>query len=274
MVDRELQAIRRPAIKALLPDEVMKQERANRSVVQQDNSLSPQALSASLPWASRDVRIDGAMPAGVAFSLAYPQACVIRRWEIRAGTAPTSDAVITLQVNGANMSSLALPTGTTTAGTNERVAVPAGAVVSFNSNILSGAADAIVTVFTSVGSTTSAGGGGGTSGGSGGGGAVDSVNGATGMVVLDADDISDTSTSHKFVTAAHLTTLANTSGTNTGDQDLSGYALVGHHHDTRYYTQAQVDALVASSGGGGGSIPIDGGGPSSTYDFTVDGGAP
>ena len=48
--------------------------------------------------------------------------------------------------------------------------------------------------------------------------AVDSVNTQTGAVVLDADDIDDTSTAHKFVTAADLTTLSNTSGTNTGDE--------------------------------------------------------
>lgn len=57
------------------------------------------------------------------------------------------------------------------------------------------------------------------------GGAVDSVNGATGTVVLDADDIDDTSTTHKFVTATDITKLSNTSGTNTGDQDLSTYQL-------------------------------------------------
>lgn len=39
-------------------------------------------------------------------------------------------------------------------------------------------------------------------------GAVTSVNGATGTVVLDADDISDTSTTHKFTTAEELTKLA------------------------------------------------------------------
>ena len=54
---------------------------------------------------------------------------------------------------------------------------------------------------------------------------VDSVNGATGTVVLDADNIDDASTSHKFVTSGDLTTLSNTSGTNTGDQDLSSYQL-------------------------------------------------
>ena len=40
--------------------------------------------------------------------------------------------------------------------------------------------------------------------GSGGGGAVDSVNGQTGTVVLDADDISDSGTTNKFVTAAQI----------------------------------------------------------------------
>jgi len=54
------------------------------------------------------------------------------------------------------------------------------------------------------------------------GGAVDSVNTKTGVVVIDADDISDSATTNKFVTASDITKLANTSGTNTGDQDISG----------------------------------------------------
>ncbi len=53
------------------------------------------------------------------------------------------------------------------------------------------------------------------------GGAVDSVNGQTGVVVLDADDIDDTSTTQKFVTAGDLTKLSNLSGTNTGDVTVS-----------------------------------------------------
>jgi hypothetical protein len=54
---------------------------------------------------------------------------------------------------------------------------------------------------------------------------VQSVNTATGAVVLDADDIDDTSTTNKFVTASDITNLGNLSGTNTGDQDLSSYQL-------------------------------------------------
>lgn len=53
------------------------------------------------------------------------------------------------------------------------------------------------------------------------GGAVDSVNAQTGIVVLDADDI-DPSATRLWLTSAERTKLTNTSGTNTGDQDLSG----------------------------------------------------
>lgn len=44
--------------------------------------------------------------------------------------------------------------------------------------------------------------------GAGGGGSVDSVNSQTGVVILDADDISDASTSNKFMTSAEKTKLA------------------------------------------------------------------
>jgi len=55
-----------------------------------------------------------------------------------------------------------------------------------------------------------------TSASGGGGGAVDSVNGQTGVVVLDTGDISEV-TDKKYVTDAQLTVIVNTSGTNTGD---------------------------------------------------------
>ena len=51
-----------------------------------------------------------------------------------------------------------------------------------------------------------------------GGGNVDSVNGQTGDVVLDADDIDDSSTTNKYTTQADIDRLASTSGANTGDE--------------------------------------------------------
>ena len=53
-------------------------------------------------------------------------------------------------------------------------------------------------------------------------GGVASVNTKTGAVVLNPDDLSDTATTNKFVTAADKTKLSNLTGTNSGDQDLSG----------------------------------------------------
>lgn len=52
--------------------------------------------------------------------------------------------------------------------------------------------------------------------GGGGSGAVDSVNGQTGVVVLDTSDIAD-STNKRYVTDADLVDIGNLSGTNTGD---------------------------------------------------------
>jgi hypothetical protein len=53
---------------------------------------------------------------------------------------------------------------------------------------------------------------------SGGGGAVDSVNGQTGTVVLDADDISDTATTNRFTTASDISKLAGIESGATADQ--------------------------------------------------------
>lgn len=55
-------------------------------------------------------------------------------------------------------------------------------------------------------------------------GGVTSVNGDVGVVVLDTDDISDSGQTNKYATAAQLTVIDNQSGTNTGDQDISGIA--------------------------------------------------
>lgn len=69
--------------------------------------------------------------------------------------------------------------------------------------------------------------------GEGSGGAVDSVNGQTGVVVLDADDIDDTTTTNKFVTATDITHLGNLSGTNSGDQtSIVGIAGTKAQFDT------------------------------------------
>lgn len=63
----------------------------------------------------------------------------------------------------------------------------------------------------------------------------------------DADDIDDTSTSHKFVTSSDLTTLSNTSGTNTGDQDLSSYQLQPSEGPFVNGDKTKLDAALTSA---------------------------
>lgn len=72
---------------------------------------------------------------------------------------------------------------------------------------------------------------------------VSSVNSQVGAVVLDADDIDDTSTTNKFVTAADITKLGNLSGTNTGDEPTASTTAEGV---VELATQAEAQAKSAS----------------------------
>ncbi len=64
-----------------------------------------------------------------------------------------------------------------------------------------------------------------------GGGAVDSVNGETGVVVLDAADVGAAPTSHTH-------SIANVTGLQGA---LDGKAASAHTHDDRYYTEVELD---------------------------------
>jgi hypothetical protein len=105
-----------------------------------------------------------------------------------------------------------------------------------------------------------------TTGGSGG--AVDSVNGQTGVVVLDTGDISSVVDS-RYVTDAQLVVIGDTSGINTGDQDLSGYVPytgattdvdLGTNDLTAFKITASPtgnnDGIIANGSGSGAGINI------------------
>jgi hypothetical protein len=91
---------------------------------------------------------------------------------------------------------------------------------------------------------------------------VDSVNTATGAVVLDSDDISDTAKTNKFVTATDITNLGNLSGTNTGDNTVctSGTA-------TTAATLATARTIGGVSFDGSANITV----ATATSDFAVTG---
>ena len=86
----------------------------------------------------------------------------------------------------------------------------------------------------------------------GGGGAVDSVNGQTGIVVLDPDDLNDTSTTNKFTTAADISKLsgieANADVTDTANVTAAG-ALMDSEVDADIKTLSLPASTTISSFG-------------------------
>jgi len=80
----------------------------------------------------------------------------------------------------------------------------------------------------------------------GGGGAVDSVNGATGVVVLDADDIDDTSTTNKFTTAAEISKLSGIESGATADQ-TDAEIETAYNNQVSVVAQAEAEAGSATT---------------------------
>ena len=81
--------------------------------------------------------------------------------------------------------------------------------------------------------------------GGGGGGAVDSVNGQTGTVVLDADDISDATTTNKFTTAGEITKLSGIEVGATADQSGAEIKVAYESEaNTNAYTDAEKAKLL------------------------------
>ena len=80
---------------------------------------------------------------------------------------------------------------------------------------------------------------------------VDSVNSQTGAVVLDADDIDDTATTHKFATSAQLTKIDGVEAGATGDQTATEIrALVDQASDSNVFTdsdKADISTALAGS---------------------------
>lgn len=88
-----------------------------------------------------------------------------------------------------------------------------------------------------------------------GGGDVDSVNGQTGEVVLDADDIDDSATTHKFATAAEKTKLGYIAVTQAVDLDAMETKLAGIENNADVTDAANVGSAI--SGATSKTTPID-----------------
>lgn len=93
------------------------------------------------------------------------------------------------------------------------------------------------------------------------GGEVTSVNGKTGAVSLDTDDISDTNKNHKFVSSEQITAWNNKSNFSGSYNDLSDkpniptrLSELGDDANHRTVTDAQIQNWNNGTGGGGGDM--------------------
>lgn len=82
-----------------------------------------------------------------------------------------------------------------------------------------------------------------------GGGGVDSVNGQTGVVVLDPDDLDDSATLHKFVSQAEIDKLAGVEDNATADQTAGEIeAIVNHDNLLGYVANEHLDWTQVGAG--------------------------
>jgi len=93
----------------------------------------------------------------------------------------------------------------------------------------------------------------------GGGGAVDSVNGQTGVVVLDTGDITE-ATDFNYVSDAQLVVIGNTSGTNTGDNATNTqYSGLATSKQDTLVSGTNIKTINSNSLLGSGDLAIGGG---------------
>lgn len=207
MPDFGLQVAIADTVKELLGD-TLEHRKSTSAAITPDGRVAPAAVAGALPWQAHDGKIEGTVTTGSnRLRWHFPQGGVIRQVSYDVRTAPSGGALQFTLSGGSSTETMSLQAGQTSGVTNTSIRMAAGSWARLNVTAANGAADLAVTLqYESLGSGSTA------SGGSGGGGggtiSVISVNGQTGVVVLDADDIDDTTTTHKFMSAAEKTKLA------------------------------------------------------------------
>lgn len=105
--------------------------------------------------------------------------------------------------------------------------------------------------------------------GAGGGGTVDSVNGQTGVVVLDTGDIGE-ATNFNYVSDSQLTIIGNTSGTNTGDNATnSQYSGLATSKQDALVSGTNIKTVNGNTLLGSGDVSISGVSDGDKGDITV-----
>lgn len=140
-----------PWARAMLPDEALEQDRANRAVVRRDATVNPEALASSI---SVPIYLDiaGALSIGndIGPRRRVPQAITIWQVRVDARTGPTSPNSSTLHVaaDGVRIASVSIAAGLTSGVSSVSVDVDAGALLTIDCSAANGAANASIAIAT------------------------------------------------------------------------------------------------------------------------------
>ena len=147
MNDFDLQIALDRLAEAMLPDDEIRQQKANAVVVSKDGGVHSRALSQSLPWYRADILIPGnAVAMSGAARSAFPQGGVIRHVSVFAGTAPGANP-FNIRVNaGDDSQRFSLQTGVSSLMRGARIEVPPGSWLDIDVTQAGGAADITITL--------------------------------------------------------------------------------------------------------------------------------
>lgn len=127
MTDFDLQMSVAKLAEALLPDDEIRQQKANAVAIAKDGGVSSRSLVRSLPWYRADISIPGAAVAGSGVArVPFPQGATLRHISIFAGTAPGSGSYH-IRVNaGSEQESFSLQPGASAGMNGFRMTVDPG----------------------------------------------------------------------------------------------------------------------------------------------------
>lgn len=146
MTDFDLQMSVAKLAEALLPDNELRQQRANAAVISPDGGVHSRALMQSLPWYRADVSIPGTVAAGSDVKrVPFPQGATIRHLSAHAHTAPTGTFGLRLSA-GTESQNFGLQAGQRTSMHGANLHVDAGAWLVIDVTSAGGAADIDLTV--------------------------------------------------------------------------------------------------------------------------------
>lgn len=152
MNDFDLQMAAAKLAEALLPDDELRQQKANAVVISQDGGVHSRPLVQSLPWYRADVTIAGPVSTGTGVAMIpFPQGATVRHVSRFAATPPTSSSFNFRLNAGADSQSFSLQVGEASRMSGADIDIPPGGWLSLDVTQAGGVEDVTVTIHYTAG---------------------------------------------------------------------------------------------------------------------------